>query len=297
MKRYARIKAMNGQHKLQWLCEALMVSRSGYYHWLRRQQHPSPRNKQNQQLVQQIHHEFERSGRNYGSPRIAHILRGQASRNRIARLMRQHHLYARQRSKYRVQTTDSKHAGPIAPNLLLNRKAPTRPNQIWTTDATAILTGEGWLYLVALLDLHSRAIVGWSMHHILDAPLTTRALQMAIQSRHPKPGLIVHSDRGAQFASKLYRDTLAQHQLIPSMSRKANCYDNAHIESFWSSLKYELAYHQRFQTRTQAKTAIFQYIESFYNRTRLHSSLNYMSPLHFEALTKHKHQPYISNHP
>ena len=158
-----------------------------------------------------------------------------------------------------------------------------RPNQVWVTDATGILTGQGWLYLVAVLDLCSRRVVGWAMSPILDAPLTIAALRMALRQRQPRRTLIVHSDRGSQFASAAYRQVLAQHGLLASMSRPGNCYDNAFIESFWSSLKYELVYHHRFATRPEARTAIFDYIETFYNRTRLHSSLAYTSPISFES--------------
>ena len=161
--------------------------------------------------------------------------------------------------------------------------AVRRPNQVWATDATGVLTGQGWLYLVAVLDLCSRRVVGWAMGPILDAPLTIAALRMALRQRQPERTLIVHSDRGSQFASAAYRQVLAEHGLIASMSRSGNCYDNAFIESFWSSLKYELVYHHRFATQAEARTAIFDYIETFYNRTRLHSSLAYTSPITFES--------------
>ena len=272
---------MSGQYKLRWLCEALLVSRSGYYDWLRRERSPGPRAKQNQVLRQRIREEFVRSRKTYGSPRLTRALGGAASRNRVARLMRQERLWARQRSKFRVATTDSRHGEPIAPNRLLGL-VPQRRDQVWVTDATCVLTGQGWLYVVALLDVYTRKIVGWSMHESLDANLVIQALRMAIQQRRPAPGLIVHSDRGTQFASAAYRQVLAAHQLVASMSRKGNCYDNAFIESFWSSLKYETVYHQRFATRAEARCAIFDYIESFYNRTRLHSALGYQSPVSFE---------------
>jgi transposase InsO family protein len=196
--------------------------------------------------------------------------------------MRVERLWARQRSKYRVATTDSRHADPIAPNRLLKLTA-TGPNQVWVTDATCVLTGQGWLYIVALLDVYTRRIVGWAMHESLDAQLAVKALQMAVEQRRPPPSLIVHSDRGTQFASAVYRAVITQHQLVASMSRKGNCYDNAFIESFWSSLKYETVYHRRFATRAEARSALFDYIEAFYNRTRLHSSLGYVSPATFES--------------
>ena len=229
-----------------------------------------------------IREEFARSRQTYGSPRLAQALGCPGRRNRIARLMRAERLFARQRSKYRVATTDSRHGGPIAPNRI--RHLPIkRLNQVWATDATGVLTGQGWLYLVAVLDLHSRRVVGWAMSPLLDAPLAIAALLMALGQRRPASKLILHSDRGSQFASAAYRNLLAQHGLVASMSRTGNCYDNAFIESFWSSLKYELVYHQRFATRAEARSAIFNYIETFYNRTRLHSSLAYRSPIAFES--------------
>jgi transposase InsO family protein len=275
---------MSGQYNLRWLCEALLVSRSGYYDWLRRRRKPGARARENLVLRQRIREEFVRSRETYGSPRLTRMLGGAASRNRVARLMRVERIWARQRSKYRVQTTDSRHSDPIAPNRVLEL-VPQQTDRVWVTDATYVLTGQGWLYVVALLDLYSRRVVGWAMDEYLDADLAIKALKMAIAQRRPQPALIVHSDRGSQFASAAYRRTLAAHQLIPSMSRKGNCYDNAFIEAFWSSLKYEVVYHRRFATRAEARTAIFDYIESFYNRTRLHSSLRYVSPVTFESKT------------
>ena len=276
---------MNAQYKVAWLCEALLVSRSGYYDWKRRRIKPGPRQVQNTRLREQIREQFARSRQTYGSPRIAHALGCPGKHNRIARLMRAERLFARQRSKYRGATTDSHHGGPIAPNRLRHLRLE-RPDQVWATDATCILTGQGWLYLVAVLDLFTRRVIGWAMHQILDAPLVIAALRMALAQRRPIKSLILHSDRGAQFASAPYRHLLAQHGLLPSMARKGNCYDNAFIESFWSSLKYELVYHRRFATLAEARTAIFDYIESFYNRTRLHSSLDYLSPIKFESQLK-----------
>ncbi len=273
---------MSGQYPLLWLCEALLVSRSGYYDWLRRRHSPGPRAQANTALRERIRVEFDRQRKAYGSPRLAEALGMAGSRHRIARLMRQVRLAARQRSKYRQATTDSRHADPIAPNRLPDVKV-TRPNQVWVTDATCVLTGQGWLYVTALLDVCSRRIVGWSMHETWDACFAVRALEMAIAQRRPPAGLIVHSDRGVQFASAAFRAKLQAHGLVASMSRKGNCYDNAFIESFWSSLKYETVYHRRYATRAEARTAIFDYIEVFYNRTRLHSSLGYVSPTTFES--------------
>ena len=281
---------MSGRYKLKWLCQALLVSRSGYYDWLRRREQPGPRQRENLTLRQQIREEFARQRQTYGSPRLARALGRRTSRNRIARLMRLERLWARQRSKFRVPATDSRHRDPIAPNRL-PEVTVTQRNQVWVTDATGVLTGQGWLYVVALLDVHSRRIVGWAMHESLDAQLAVKALQMAIAQRHPQPALIVHSDRGSQFASAAFRETLTAHKLVASMSRKGNCYDNAFIESFWSSLKYETVYQRRFATRASARTAVFDYIEVFYNRTRLHSSLGYVSPLAFESQQPQKKSP------
>lgn len=263
-----------------------MVSRSGYYDWLERRQAPGLRERQNRALRQQIREAFTRSRQTYGSPRITRALGGRISRKRVARLMRQERLHARQRSKYRVATTDSRHGDPIAANLLRGFVAE-RPDQVWVTDATCVLTGQGWLYVVALLDVYTRRIVGWAMHDILDAKLAVAALQMGFAQRKPAAGLIVHSDRGSQFASSDYRCALAARRCVASMSRKGNCYDNAFIESFWSSLKYEVVYHRRFATKAEARSAIFDYIETFYNRTRLHSSIGYQSPVAFESALKH----------
>ena len=273
---------MSGQYKVAWLCEALLVSRSGYYDWKERRHLPGSRQLENIRLRERIREEFARSRQTYGSPRLAHALGCPGRRNRIARLMRLERIFARQRSKYRPATTDSRHGGPIAPNRLHNLVV-RRSNQVWVSDATAVLTAQGWLYVVAVLDVFTRRVVGWAMSQILDATLVIAALRMALGHRRPAKTLILHSDRGAQFASAAYRQVLAQHGLVPSMSRKANCYDNAFIESFFSSLKYELVYHHRFATRAQARTAIFDYIETFYNRTRLHSSLDYQSPINFES--------------
>ena len=273
---------MSGDYKVAWLCEALLVSRSGYYDWQRRQRVPGRRQAENTQLRQRIREEFARSRETYGSPRLARALGSPGCRNRIARLMRLERIWARQRSKYRVATTDSRHADPIAPNRLQGLVA-RRPDQVWVTDATCVLTGQGWLYVVAVLDVHTRRVIGWAMQEVLDTRLTIAALRMALGQRRPTGPLIVHSDRGAQFASAAYRQVLADHGLLASMSRKGNCYDNAFIESFWSSLKYELVYHHRFASRADARAAIFDYIETFYNRTRLHSSLGYLSPIIFES--------------
>jgi putative transposase len=282
---------MSGEYKIAWLCEALLVSRSGYYDWqTRRQKPPGPRQRENITLLQRIREEFVRSKQTYGSPRLAREIGRPGQRNRIARLMRLEHIHVRQTSKFRVVTTNSHHDDPIAPNRLHDLIAQ-RPDQVWVTDATGVLTAQGWLYVVAVMDIYTRRIIGWAMHEVLDTKLVIAALAMAISQRRPTQPLILHSDRGAQFASKLYRRTLATHGLLASMSRKGNCYDNAFIESFWSTLKYEVVYPRRFATCAEARTAIFDYIETFYNRRRLHSSLGYLSPIEFESQLNKKSSP------
>ena len=205
-------------------------------------------------------------------------------RNRIARLMRQEGLCGRQKGRYRVQTTDSNHDEPIAPNRLAQIPSATAPNQLWVGDITYIQTAEGWLYVAAVLDLYSRKVVGWAMSDHINTALILKALAMALLHRKPPAHLLFHSDRGVQYASGDYRSALAQAGVLASMSRKGNCYDNATMESFWSTLKLELVYRRLFLTRSQAQNEIFDYIESFYNRQRLHSALAYSSPVDFELL-------------
>ena len=273
---------MSGSHNVAWLCEALLVSRSGYYDWLRRRHEPSQRECENRELTQRIRQVFAANRGAYGSPRITRELGGVASRNRVARLMRRQMIFARQRSKYRPQTTDSRHEDPVAPNRLQNLSV-VRADQAWATDATCVLTAQGWLYVVALIDLYTRRIVGWSMGSSLDTNLVLAALRMAGARRRPPSGLIVHSDRGAQFASAAYRAELARHGFVASMSRQGNCYDNAYIESFWSSMKIEAIFGRRFLNRDAARSAVFDYIEGFYNSRRRHSALGYLSPINFES--------------
>jgi transposase InsO family protein len=205
-------------------------------------------------------------------------------RNRVARLMKEKGLCARQKGRYRVQTTDSNHDEPIAPNRLAAAPKATGPNQLWVADITYIETKEGWLYLAAILDLYSRRIVGWAMSERIDTVLVLNALAMALLHRCPPAKLIFHTDRGVQYASGDYRDALSHAGLIASMSRPGNCYDNATMESFWATLKLELVYRRCFITRAQARTQIFDYIETFYNRQRTHSALDYHSPVDFELL-------------
>lgn len=270
------------------LCAELVVSRSGYYDWCRRQAVPGKRAAQNTQLrahIRQVHEENERV---YGSPRIALTLQKQGvqcGRHRVARLMRHEGLHGRAPRRFRVRTTDSNHAQPIAPNRLPAMGRPTRLNQVWVSDITYVETAAGWLYLAAVMDLFSRRVIGWATARTLETSLVLQALQQAIAQRRPKPGLIVHSDRGVQYASAAYRQVLERHRLLPSMSRKANCYDNAAMEAFWSTLKLERLYRLRFANQNEAHRTIFQYVEGFYNSRRLHSSLEYRTPLDFESLS------------
>ena len=269
------------------LCAILEVSPSGYYDWQRRRTTPGPRTVANQTLTRQIAALHAQSRQTYGSPRLVAALRKQGhhhGRNRIARLMREQGLCGRQKGRYRAQTTDSNHDHPIAPNLMAQAPKATQPNQIWVGDITYIKTREGWLYLAAILDRYSRKIVGWAMSERIDTALVLKALAMALLHRQPPVNLLFHSDRGVQYASHDYRQALKAAGLVASMSRKGNCYDNAAMESFWSTLKLELVYRRDFVTRSQARTQIFDYIESFYNRQRSHSTLDFQSPVDFELL-------------
>ena len=277
---------MKNHHSIQMLCATLSVSASGYYDWRSRLTAAGPRARQTQALTQTIKTIHAKSRKTYGSPRIQIELRkagARHGRNRIARLMQQESICGRQKARYRVQTTDSNHQQPIAPNRLAQAPRPSAPNQIWVADITYIQAGpQGWLYLAAIMDLYSRKIVGWAMSERLDTALILRALAMALLHRQPPADLLLHSDRGVQYASADYRRALARAAITASMSRKANCYDNAAMESFWSTLKLELVYRRNFQSRGQARQEIFDYIETFYNRQRIHSALDYLSPFDFE---------------
>jgi transposase InsO family protein len=204
--------------------------------------------------------------------------------------MKEAGLVGRQKRRYKIRTTDSNHDQPIAPNRLSDTPVIKSPDRVWVTDITYIQTNEGWLYVAGVLDRFSRKIVGWAMDSTLHTNLPLNALKMAINRRQPKPGILHHSDRSVQYASKEYRSVLDQYGLVASMSRKGNCYDNAAMESFWSTLKHELIFRKNFATRDEAKAAIFDYIEGFYNKTRLHSALGYKSPLDYELTNN-----YINN--
>ena len=276
---------MKNEYSILALCDNLEVSPSGYYDWQKRRSCPSPRTSQNQALAKAIQKIHTRSRETYGSPRIRMELLKDGlrhGRNRIARLMQEDGICGRQKGRHRVQTTDSNHDEPIAPNRLAEAPKPTAPNQLWVADITYIPTQEGWLYVAAILDLYSRKIVGWAMSERIDTALVLKALGMALLHRNPPRELLFHSDRGVQYASADYRRALGQAGLVASMSRKGNCYDNASMESFWSTLKLELVFRRDFVSRRQAQSQIFDYIECFYNRQRSHSALNFRSPVDFE---------------
>ncbi len=261
----------------------MQVSRSGFYAWSKRA--PSARQKANEALTEKVKEAFQESKETYGSPRIYVKLKGQGivcSEKRVARLMRAAHLKAGVKSKF-VVTTDSRHDLPIAENALDRRFSPTAPNTHWAGDIAYIWTAEGWFYLAVILDLFSRRIVGWAMDKTIDRSLVVAALSMAVENRRPEAGLLCHSDRGSQYASGDYQKTLSAAGIVCSMSRKGNCWDNAPSESFFAGLKRELAYRTRFATRAEARASLFEWIEVWYNRKRLHSSLGYVSPATFES--------------
>lgn len=267
-------------HELAWAFE---VSRSGYYRWLKRAEGERARKARELTVhLQRIHQEKKQR---YGSPRMCQQLRQEGihtSENRVARLMKAAGIKARSKRAFRPRTTDSNHPHPIAPNQLKAAPEPTAPNQIWVTDITYIWTVQGWIYLAAVMDLFSRRIVGWALSDSLETPLVKEALARAQKERRPPPGLLHHSDRGSQYASHAYRALLESWGMNASMSAAGCCYDNAAMESFWSTLKSELVPETCFADLREARTALFEYIELFYNPKRLHSALDYQSPVDFE---------------
>jgi transposase InsO family protein len=264
------------------MCEVLEVTRSGFYAWLSRPE--SERSMRHRQLIKEIREiHADRDMKSYGSPRVHEELRARGrsiSRNTVARLMKTHGLVAKTRKKYKA-TTDSAHSLPLADNVLDRQFQQDLPDRVWLADITCIWTLEGWLYLAAVLDAHSRKIVGWSMSHRMPASLVMDALRMALGRRCPEL-LLHHSDRGSQYASQAYRELLREHNITCSMSRKANCWDNAMMESFFATLKKERVYHETYATRQAARQSVFEYIELFYNPRRRHSALGYLSPDQFE---------------
>ncbi len=277
------IRNLAAEFEAKHLCQVLQVGRSAYYQWLHHS--PGPRALANQQLLEHIQRVHQESRRTYGSPRVTQQLareRIPCGHNRVARLMQVHNIRAKRKHPFRPRTTQSRHAQPVAPNRLRQVAAPTRPDRAWVADITYIWTLTGWVYLAAVMDLYSRRIVGWTLGESLEASLVKRALQQALAARRPAPGLLHHSDRGIQYTSSAVQALLHSWQAQPSMSAQGNCYDNAAMEAFWSTLKTELVHPSRFQNLAEARLAIFDYIETFYNRKRLHSALGFQSPVEFE---------------
>jgi putative transposase len=276
------------EHRRVWpaglICRVLGVSRSGFFAWLKRG--ISRRRQRRQELavkVRTVHREHRGV---YGSPRVCAALNAQGEkvcRHTVAKVMREQEIRARVTKRFVPCTTDSNHRHSVADNVLDRDFAAQQPNQKWAADITYVPTGEGWLYLAAVIDLCSRKIVGWSMASHMEAELVNDALEMALARRRPKQGLLHHSDRGVQYACDDYQGLLAKHGIQCSMSGKGDCWDNAVMESFWATLKTELVYQEPYATREQARASIFEYVEAFYNRKRLHSSLGYVSPEMFEA--------------
>ena len=265
------------------LCRMVGIARSAYYAWKKRP--PSSRAKANQRLLEHIRRIHKLSRKTYGSPRVYYALKKNGivcSQKRVARLMRHDNLKGQRRYR-KVRTTDSSYALPVVENVLNREFSAEKPDQKWVADITYIPTDEGWLYLAGVLDLYSRKIVGWAMSNLIDTDLVEKALRMAYYQRQPSKGLLHHSDRGSQYASYQIRELLTANHTQISMCRKANCWDNAVMESFWGTLKNEWVHHRHYKTRMEAKTDIFGYIEGFYNTVRLHSTLGYLSPVEFEA--------------
>ncbi|HWM25242.1 MAG TPA: IS3 family transposase [Chthoniobacterales bacterium] len=277
------METLAADHSIAQLAEILAVSKSGFY--AHRRKAGRPRRQQDELLHKLLKALFSQSRRTYGSPRLCAALRAQGWRcgkNRVARLLRAAGLSARQKRRFRPQTTQSIHSLPLTPNWLAKVPAPERPNQLWQSDITYLPTHQGWLYLAVTLDACSRKVVGWATSSTLHSTLVTEALQRAWRTRRPAPGLLHHSDRGSQYASAPFRAQLHCLGAVSSMSRPANCYDNALVESFFATLKTECFAQRSPVSKRQTRLLLFDYIETFYNRRRSHSALGYLSPLDFE---------------
>ena len=275
------MSTLRAQYPLSLLCRVLEVSRSGYYAWCTRR--PSKRAQENARLEVAIQAAHVRTRQTYGPERLQAELRADgfpAGVGRIKRLRKKLGLRCQQVRRF-TTTTDSTHALPVAENVLAQTFVATRPNEIWVTDITYVPTAEGWLYLAGIKDLFTCEVVGHAMGVRMTTALVSQALGAAVWAKRPRPGLIHHSDRGSQYCAQAYQDQLREFGLIPSMSRKGNCYDNAPMESFWGTLKNELVHHRRYETREQARREIMEYIELFYNRQRRHARLGNCSPAAF----------------
>lgn len=274
---------------MAWMCRQLSVSSSGYYAWKKRV--PSRRAQEDKVLLREITAIHKNSRETYGSPRVLDVLKEKSfaiGRRRVARLMRENGIFGTSPRPYKP-TTDSKHSLAIADNILNREFSVDSPDKVWAADITYVRTWEGWLYLAVVLDLFSRRVVGWSLQTGLQTDLVTRALEMALGRRMPPAKLLHHSDRGSQYASDAYRDALTTQGIVCSMSRKGNCWDNAVVESFFATLKKELLYKRPWPTRAEARAAIVEYIEVFYNGQRKHSTLGYLSPMQYEQSARRVH--------
>ena len=283
--RYRAIQEHDRRYPIRLMCRALAVSAAGSYAWRTRPE--SPRSVSARTVLSAIRVLHRESRETYGSPSIWDALIKQGHRvgeHRVARLMRQHSIRAKTVKKWRAPT-QSTHRLPVAENTLNRQFTVAQPNRVWAGDLTYVWTTEGWLYLAVVLDLYSRAVIGWAMGHRLTVELAERALTMALTNRQPTAGLLHHSDRGSQYAATSYQRLLGEHGITSRMSRTGNCWDNVCVESFFGTLKRELVYHRHYTTRDEATQDIFEYIEVFYNRTRRHSTLGYDSPAEFEART------------
>lgn len=283
--RYRFIAAHRGEHRVEKMARNLRVTRSGFYAWMRRDK--AARREHDERLTASMMGIQREVKYRYGSPRMTKELRRRGlcvGHNRVARLMREGQLGARRRKAYRV-TTKSNHSHPVAENVLGRNFSVAVANRVWASDITYIATAEGWMYLCVVLDLYSRRVVGWSMGRSLGVELAVNALLMAVLHRRPPRDLVLHSDRGVQYCAHAFRRRLMDHGIRQSMSRKGDCWDNACAETFFASLKTELIGDRIFQTREQARREIFEYIEVFYNRRRLHSYLGYLTPHEFECST------------
>jgi putative transposase len=276
------IKKHAKNHSIGLMCRLLSISKSGYYDWVSRK--PSKRTTENQELLDKITKIFDANKARTGAIRITHVLKQSGegvSRHRVARLMRIHGLRAKAAKKFKA-TTNSNHRLPVAENLLQQNFTAHKPNEKYVTDITYIWTEEGWLYLATVMDLYSRMLIGWCLSERMTTRLVVDALKMALWRRKMPQGVIVHSDRGSQYCSADYRALLSQHGLICSMSKRGDCFDNAAMESWNHSFKVEAIHGEKFKTREEAKNHVFDYVEVYYNRQRLHSRLGYMSPEVFE---------------
>jgi putative transposase len=281
--KYAMVKSNEDHFPVGMMCRMLSVSRSGYYSWKNRPL--SGRDQANRMLAAEIKRIFDDEKGRPGSPRISRRLQEEgksASRHRVAKLMKDNGLHAKAAKKYKA-TTNSNHSLPVAPNLFEQDFTADVPDQKWVSDITTIWTDEDWLYLAVVLELNSRWVNGWAIGERMTAALVCDALMMALWRRHMPKGVIVHSDRGSQYCSAAYQKLFTQHQLVCSMSKKGDCYDNTAMESWNHSFKVEAIHGERFLTRSEAKYHVFEYIEVYYNRKRLHSQLGYVSPEAFEA--------------